>query len=89
MIMDIAVWASGLLIAAAAALALVRIARGPSILERVIGLDVLLTIVVAALCIDMAANHHIDHLPFVLAASVIGFIGSVTISRYVTDRRNS
>jgi multicomponent Na+:H+ antiporter subunit F len=89
MIFDIAVWVAGLLLAAAATLAIVRIARGPSILERVLALDVLLAILIAALCVDMAANRHINNLPFVVVASVVGFIGSVTVSRYVTDRRNS
>ena len=34
-------------------------------------------------------NKHTNNLVFVVAACVIGFIGSVTVSRYVTDRRNS
>ncbi|GAA3675761.1 hypothetical protein GCM10023081_12700 [Arthrobacter ginkgonis] len=82
-------WICGVLLSVAAALAIVRIARGPSILERVLALDVLLMIVAAALCVDMAVNKHTNNLVFVVAACVIGFIGSVTVSRYVTDRRNS
>lgn len=82
-------WICGVLLSVAAALAIVRIARGPSILERVLALDVLLMIVVAALCVDMAVNKNTNNLVFVVAACVIGFIGSVTVSRYVTDRRNS
>lgn len=82
-------WICGVLLSAAAALAIVRIARGPSILERVVALDVLLMIVAAALCVDMAVSRHTDNLVFVVAACLIGFIGSVTVSRYVTDRRNS
>ncbi|MGG5751940.1 monovalent cation/H+ antiporter complex subunit F [Zafaria sp. Z1313] len=89
MILTTAAWVSGLLLAAAAMMAIVRIARGPSILERVIALDVLLAIIMAALCIDMALNHHLNHVPFIAVACVVGFIGSVTVSRYVTDRRNS
>ena len=82
-------WICGVLLSAASALAIVRIARGPSILERVLALDVLLMILAAALCVDMAVNRHTDSLVFVVAACLIGFIGSVTVSRYVTDRRNS
>ena len=78
-----------MLLSLAAALAIVRIARGPSILERVLAPDVLLTIVAAALCVDMAVNRHMNNLVFVAVACVIGFVGSVTVSRYVTDRRNS
>jgi multicomponent Na+:H+ antiporter subunit F len=88
-IMTVAAWISGALLAAAAVLAMFRLARGPSILERVLALDVLLAIIIAALCVDMAVNQHLNHLVFIVAAAVLGFMGSVTVSRYVTDRRNS
>ncbi|GHD02630.1 monovalent cation/H+ antiporter complex subunit F [Zhihengliuella salsuginis] len=85
----VAAWISGILLGLATVLVIVRMMRGPSILERAIAMDVLLAIIIAALCVDMAVNHHTNHLAFVVVACVLGFIGSVTISRYVTDRRNS
>ncbi|RZU62434.1 monovalent cation/H+ antiporter complex subunit F [Zhihengliuella halotolerans] len=87
--LTVAAWISGILLGLATVLVIVRIMRGPSILERAIAMDVLLAIIIAALCIDMAVAGHTDHLAFVVLACVLGFIGSVTISRYVTDRRNS
>jgi len=71
----------------AAAGAIVRIARGPSLLDRVLASDVLLAILAGALCIDMAVNRHLNNLMLVVAISVIGFIGSVTVARFVADRR--
>ncbi|WP_458112352.1 monovalent cation/H+ antiporter complex subunit F [Arthrobacter sp. R1-13] len=71
----------------AAAGAIVRIAVGPSLLDRVLAADVLLAILGAALCIDMAVNRHLNNLMLVVAVSVIGFIGSVTVARFVADRR--
>lgn len=71
----------------AAAGAIVRIAVGPSLLDRVLAADVLLAILGAALCIDMAVNRHLNNLMLVVAVSVIGFIGSVTGARFVADRR--
>jgi multicomponent Na+:H+ antiporter subunit F len=71
----------------AAAGAIVRIAIGPSLLDRVLAADVLLAILGAALCIDMAVNRHLNNLMLVVAVSVIGFIGSVTVARFVADRR--
>lgn len=85
----VAAWISGILLGLATVLVIVRIKLGPSILERAIAMDVLLAIIIAALCIDMAVNHHLNHLAFVVVACVLGFIGSVTIARYVADRRNS
>lgn len=87
--MNIVLWICGITLSIAGALAMVRLAKGPSILERVIATDVLLLIVSAALCVDMAINKHTDNLIFVLLACLVGFVGSVTVSRFVTDRRNA
>jgi len=53
----------------------------------VLAADVLLVILGAALCIDMAVNRHLNNLMLLVAVSVIGFIGSVTVARFVADRR--
>ncbi|MDQ0095239.1 MULTISPECIES: monovalent cation/H+ antiporter complex subunit F [Micrococcaceae] len=87
--MNIVLWICGITLSIAGALAMIRLAKGPSILERVIATDVLLLIVSAALCVDMTINKHTDNLIFVLLACLVGFVGSVTVSRFVTDRRNA
>ncbi len=71
----------------ASAAAIYRIAKGPSLLDRVLATDVLLSIVVAALCIDMAVHRHLNNLILVISLTVVGFIGSVTVARFVQDRR--
>lgn len=77
---------TGLLILAALC-ALYRIARGPSILDRVLAIDVLLATIGGGLAMDMAVNRHLDNVVLLVAISVIGFIGSVTVARFVTDRK--
>lgn len=67
--------------------AIYRIVRGPSILDRAIATDVLLIVISSALCVDMAVNHHTDNIVFVVVASVIGFVGSVTLSRFVAESK--
>jgi multicomponent Na+:H+ antiporter subunit F len=67
--------------------AIIWIARGPSLLDRVLAADVLLAILGGALCVDMAVNRHLNNLMLVVAISIIGFIGSVTVARFVADRR--
>ncbi|BCW20863.1 monovalent cation/H+ antiporter complex subunit F [Pseudarthrobacter enclensis] len=79
--------ATSVILSLAAGGAIIRIARGPSLLDRVLASDVLLAILGAALCIDMAVNRHLNNLMLVVAISVIGFIGSVTVARFVADRR--
>ncbi|MDQ0632155.1 multicomponent Na+:H+ antiporter subunit F [Arthrobacter pascens] len=78
---------TAVILSLAAAGAILRIARGPSLLDRVLAADVLLAILGAALCIDMAVNRHLNNLMLLVALSVIGFIGSVTVARFVADRR--
>lgn len=67
--------------------AIYRIARGPSILDRVLAMDVLLSIFGGALAMDMVVNRHLDNLVLLVVISLIGFLGSVTVARFVTDRR--
>ncbi|NKX50043.1 cation:proton antiporter, partial [Arthrobacter deserti] len=64
-----------------------RIIRGPSLLDRVIAVGVLLSVVSAALIGDMAVNRHQDNLILVVAICLVGFIGPVTVARFVIDRR--
>ena len=85
--MQIVLTVTAVVLSLAAAGAIVRIARGPSLLDRVLAADVLLAIFGAALCIDMAVNRHLNNLMLLVAISLIGFIGSVTVARFVADRR--
>lgn len=71
----------------AAAGAIYRMMKGPSLLDRVLAADVLLAIFAAALATDMAINRHLENLALMVALSVIGFIGSVTVARFVSDKR--
>ena len=85
--MELVLTVTAVVLSLAAAGAIVRIARGPSLLDRVLAADVLLAILAGALCIDMAVNRHLNNLMLVVAISIIGFIGSVTVARFVADRR--
>ncbi|MCC3294077.1 cation:proton antiporter [Arthrobacter sp. zg-Y411] len=85
--MTAAVVAVSLMLAVAGAGAIYRIAKGPSILDRVLAADVLLAIVGAALATDMIVYRNLDYLALLVAISLVGFIGSVTVARFVTDRR--
>lgn len=64
-----------------------RIAKGPSLLDRVIAADVLLAIFGAALATEMAISKHTDNLALLVVLTVIGFIGSVTVARFVAPKK--
>lgn len=78
--------AVGLLLAAAAAMALYRIARGPSILDRMIASDMLLTTIICAMGAEMAYNGHTRNLTAMLVLAATAFLGAVVVARYVSRR---
>lgn len=85
--MNAVIYLVGGILSVGAALALYRAVRGPSILDRVLALDVVLAIIGASLVLNMIVNRHLDNLILLVAVSLIGFIGSVTVARFVTDRK--
>ncbi|MDP9434583.1 MAG: monovalent cation/H+ antiporter complex subunit F [Actinomycetota bacterium] len=70
----------------AAVLALVRLVLGPSVPDRVVALDNLLVVVVAGVAVQAAAQGGGRYLSVVVAAALVGFVGSVTVARYVERR---
>ncbi|WP_247827212.1 monovalent cation/H+ antiporter complex subunit F [Arthrobacter antioxidans] len=85
--MTVAVYVAGGILTIAVLLALYRAVRGPSILDRVLALDVVLAVVGAGLVLNMVMGRHLDNLVLLVTISLIGFIGSVTVARFVTDRK--
>ncbi|MFS0734368.1 monovalent cation/H+ antiporter complex subunit F [Microbacterium sp. 1P10UB] len=72
--------------AVAALLTLWRIVRGPSILDRAVASDVLLTEVLCLLGAEMAINHHTRSLPVMLVIAAVGVFGSISIARFVARK---
>ncbi len=73
----------------AALLALWRIVIGPSILDRAVAADVLLTEVMCVLGAEMAIDHHTRSLPVLLIIAAVGVFGSISIARFVARRDNT
>lgn len=73
----------------AAVLSIWRIIAGPSILDRAVASDVLLTLVLCVLGADMAINNHTRSLPAMLIIAAIGVFGSISIARFVARRDNN
>jgi multicomponent Na+:H+ antiporter subunit F len=70
----------------AAGLTLVRMARGPSTLDRVVAADVVVAVVIAGLAMEASLNHHSTTLPIMVVLSLLGFAGSLSMARFVADR---
>ena len=73
----------------AAILTIVRIVRGPSILDRAGASDVLLTEVMCVLGAEMAINGHTRNIPVLLIIAAVGVFGSISVARFVARRDNT
>lgn len=71
------------LLAAGIGLTLVRIVRGPSTLDRIVGTDVLLAIILGAIAAEAAYTRDATGLPIMLGLGLLGAIGSVAVGRFV------
>lgn len=65
-----------------ALLALARIYRGPSLLDRVVAADLLLSTMLGAVGAEAAVNRHATTLPVLVVLSLLGFVGSVALVRF-------
>ncbi|WP_254678097.1 monovalent cation/H+ antiporter complex subunit F [Agrococcus sp. SGAir0287] len=77
---------AGVLLAAAAVMAIVRLVRGPSPIDRVLATDVLIAVVVGVLAIEAAVSQHAYTVPVMLVLSLVAFAGTVAMARYVASR---
>ena len=72
--------------AIAALLTVWKIVAGPSILDRAVASDVLLTEVMCVLGAEMAINQHTRSLPLLLTIAAVGVFGSIAIARFVARK---
>ena len=72
----------GVLLAVAAALVLVRLERGPTMLDRTIALDTFTAILIGVFILVAVATRRTDVVPILAVLALVGFVGSVTIARF-------
>lgn len=76
-------WGGGGLLAVAAFLALLRALLGPTVLDRMIASDVLLTTIVLVLGLEMVINKHTNSVPVMIGVSATAALATITVARYV------
>lgn len=74
----------GVLLTAGAALAIVRAEKGPSILDRTVALDIVVTTMIAGVALYAAIERRADVVPVLVVLSLVGFVGSVTVARFAS-----
>lgn len=73
-------------LAVSAALCVVRLVRGSSVADRIVALDLLLVITVSGIAVTATATDSHVFLDVLVVAALLGFIGTVTVARYMERR---
>lgn len=69
-----------------AALCMLRLVRGSSVADRIVALDLLLVITVSGIAVTALATGSGVFLDVLVVAALLGFIGTVTVARYMERR---
>lgn len=75
---------AGGVLAIASLLLLYRVIVGPSLLDRVIASDVMLTTLIVAVGTEMVINGHTRTIPLMVVLAAVGVFGSISVARFVT-----
>lgn len=82
--MTIVVVMAGTLLTAAAFLLLIRMTKGPTILDRSVALEVLVAVTVCAIGLHTAYTGETHTLPVLVVLAGCGFVGAVSVARYAS-----
>lgn len=72
----------------AVVLVLIRLARGPRVLDRINAVDVMVTQIVAGAAVAATVWGYVTVLPVLLVLALLGFSGSVAAARLVEERED-
>ena len=78
--------AAGVGLSLTALAALVRIVRGPTILDRMIASDVLLTTLMLVLGMDMVVRGHTDSIAMMTVIAATATFATIVVARFVKRR---
>lgn len=84
--MTLAYGVAGLMLLGAMALALLSMARTQSVALRLVGLELLLTLVISGVAIQAAATLQDSYLDILLAAAGLSFVATITVGRWLRTR---
>jgi multicomponent Na+:H+ antiporter subunit F len=73
-------------LAATALLSLIRIVRGPTILDRMIAADVLLTTIMLAAGTDMVLRNETTAIPLMVVIAATSVLATIVVARFVRRR---
>src|SRR5699024_8736068 len=75
-------WICGILVVTAVMVAVFRVERGPSMLDRIVALDVVIAALIGTTALWSAATGRVDLVPLLTVMAIVGFVASVTLARF-------
>lgn len=73
---------------AAAAMILLRLLLGPTASDRIVALDTLLLVVVAAVAVQVAWLDNARFSGILIVVSLLAFVGTVAVARFIERREH-
>lgn len=80
--MTVAVIVAAILLGIAAVLLLVRVASGPTVLDRAVALDALVSVTIGAVIVHAIVTRTTTTLPVLVVLTLVSFVGSVSVARF-------
>lgn len=74
------------LLGTAGVLLLGRMTVGPTILDRAVSFDLLVSLTIIGLALDAAVRRSTDTVPILLVLTLLGFVGSVAVARFIDPK---
>ena len=84
--MTVVAWIAGGMLVVAAVLTAIHVARSRNLPDRAIGVDMLVALVLNGLTVSLAVTKDELVVALVLIIGLLGFLGTVTISRFIERR---
>lgn len=86
--MTVVGWVVALVLGAGAAAALARVVRGPSLLDRLVAMDMLVALVVCGLATAAAVTRDSATVIVLVVLTLLGFTGTVSVARLLLAERD-
>lgn len=82
-LVTVALWLGWAMLAAAFAIGLARLVKGPHLPDRIVALDMLALTCIAAACLMVLSSGVAAYLDFALVMALVSFLSTVAFARYV------
>jgi multicomponent Na+:H+ antiporter subunit F len=84
--LDIAIAIGGIGLTVAAVLCLIHIMRAPTLADRLVGTDLLLTTIVSGFVLSAIATGTATLLALAVVTSLLGYVGTTAVARFIETR---